>query len=100
MDLARRQTTPARLGRWWFLWLVVVGVGPPVAGAMQGRACVGKNDGSITMGVSAATFLLHLVCSCKLGSTQGRPTTAMLVVGGWILMGALFFGGCISNLGF
>jgi hypothetical protein len=80
-------------GHWWFVWIMTT-VNLP--GITFGLLAKQTSTSEVLWGVIALVILaLHIVSSVKLGKGGSGWLTAGLIFGGWVLMGASFFVGCL-----
>lgn len=84
---------PPDNGKAWLLWCMATLVLPAIAG---GICFMGNVGASIALALGASAFILHLGVSAKLDVKSGCAVT-FAIVGGWALMMASFFVGCLTN---
>ncbi|MFO1439605.1 MAG: hypothetical protein U1F81_14890 [Verrucomicrobiaceae bacterium] len=73
----------------WPFWIIATIVLPSIAG---GFYFTGGNGPVVTVFLGVVSFVLHLVVSMKINNVNGCA-----VIGGWVLMVASFFVGCLVN---
>lgn len=80
-------------GSWWFVWILCTVIVP---GVTFGLLAMQSVIAEAVWGVAAlAVLVLHIVSSVKLGKDGSGWLTVGLIFGGWVLMGASFFVGCL-----
>ncbi len=82
-------------GLWWFVWILCTVIAPGIA--MTLGAMLPGGDGSVVFCVvaSLAMPIFHIVSSIKLSQGGSGWLRFALIFGGWILMLACFFIGCV-----
>jgi 4-amino-4-deoxy-L-arabinose transferase-like glycosyltransferase len=76
---------------WWLAWLVSTVVLPAVAGTV---AFSKSGSGPVAVGLCILSFFLHFGSSARL-DPKGGGLVLVLFFGGWVLMLAVFFAGCL-----
>lgn len=91
---------PPPQGGWWFAWILATIVIPGISLVLLSATPADKNValalGSLGMVVAIAETL-HITASFKLSQYRSSIMTALLIFGGWLLMAASFFLGCVAN---
>jgi hypothetical protein len=85
MSEATQPTSPPRKGVWWFGWIIA-------AVALPGIAPFCRAEKAFALCVTG--LVLHFIASMKLDRSAFRQS-ALIFWGGWVLMLASFFAGCV-----
>ncbi len=95
MDENKPPPLPAK-GSWWFAWILATAVIPGLTLSLLAVLPEDGNLGQVILALAAiGTFLLHIVATLKLGKGRSGGLTVGLFFGGWALMLASFFAGCL-----
>lgn len=85
-------------GFWWFIWILCTVIAPGIAMTLVNKLPGG--DGSVAVCVVAglAMPILHIISSIKVSQGGSGCLRLGLIFGGWVLMLACFFVGCVVML--
>jgi len=82
---------------WWFVWLlctvIIPGTVIPLSNALPGLS----GSDTVCLAIGVVMLILHIFASLKLSSGSGWLACGLLF-GGWILMLASFFVGCVMAM--
>lgn len=80
-------------GKAWLLWCIATLVLPAIAGAI---CFMGEAGPGVALVLGIVAFFMHLAASMKLDGMSGCAVF-FLYIGGWALMVATFFVGCVVS---
>jgi len=85
-------------GGWWLAWIVATVIAPGAVIPLVESLPNSKYSEASCWAGAAAILILHIVASVKLGRNRSGCMAVALTFGGWLLMLASFFVGCVSMM--
>jgi hypothetical protein len=87
---------PPAGGFWWFAWILATVIMPGLAIPVVDRLPNSRFSEAFCWAGASAILFLHIVAAARLGRGRSGCLPVALFFGGWVLMLASFFVGCVS----